>query len=208
MATWTSFYIQYDDLTAIEQELKELSGIQDAFSGTFPNDLHEYYLANENTNPTYLVVGKTQEGWVTVVHNSFSKLSEWSTLLSQKFETKVIVTGAQSVSSYYYFALYENGLKLRELEFCYSDDFKSVNFGNRLWFEGEEPGTKEEFDGEIEYFFGFEDIDNYCKQLGLTIQLSYSEFTWLTLKKEAKQKTVKDVISELGTNKPWWKFWQ
>ena len=132
MATWTSFYIQHDDLITIEQELKELSGIQEGSSGEFPRALDDYYLANENTNPTYLVAGKTQQDWVTVVHNSFSKLSEWGSFLSKKFQTKVIVTGAQSVSSYYYFALYENGSKLRELEFCYSDDFEPVNFGTRL----------------------------------------------------------------------------
>lgn len=208
MATWTSFYIKSDDLTAVEQELKGLSGVQDGLSGLFPNDMHDYYLSNENSNPTYLVIGKTQDDWITVVHNSFSKLSKWATLLSKKFQTKVIVTGAQSVSSYYYFAFYENGLKLRELEFCYSDDFEPVNFGSRLWFEDEEPGTKQEFDGEIEYFFDFEDIDNYCKQFGLIIQLSYSEFTWLTLKRETKQQTIKDIISAIGANKPWWKFWQ
>ena len=38
MATWTSFYIQYDDLTAIEQELKELQSEKADLDGLLQSD--------------------------------------------------------------------------------------------------------------------------------------------------------------------------
>lgn len=207
MATWTSFYINTDNSGIVTQKLRTLADIPVALSSSFPADIHKYYLSNENAFPTYLAIGGTQPGWTTVVHNSFNKLGDWALILSKELETKVIVTGAQSVSSYYYFALYENGKKLRELEFCYSDDFEPVNFGTRLWFEDEQPGTKDEYEGVVEYYFGFEDIENYCNQFGLTIQVNYSDYQWTVLKKETNQQTVEDVVREILNKKPWWKFW-
>lgn len=208
MATWNTFYVNTNDQAAVVRYLQNLAGISDSVSVAFPSDIQDYYLANEHAFPTYLVVGSTQSDWVTIVHNSFNKLPEWVLALSNDMGTKVIVTGAQSVSSYYYFAFYENGKMKRELEFCYSDDSDPLISGDPLWFEGEEPGTKtEEEDGEVEYFFDFDDIENYCKQFGLTIQVTYSDYSWIVLKKETTQKTIKDVIASLAVRKPWWKFW-
>lgn len=196
MATWTSFYVQTADEQSLINALKSLSDIQQTTVAKFPHDLHDSFLI-EKAPPNYLVVATTQPGWVTIVHNSASHLTDWCLQLSQQFNTQVIVTAAQSVSDYYYFALYEFGEKKRELEYCYSEDFEPVNVGTPFPFEQT---------GEDEEFFDFDSIDQYSQQLGLLIQRDYREYDWTILHKKTAIKTVRDSVAKL--TKPWWKFWR
>jgi len=127
----------------------------------------------------------------------------------QKLNTKLIVTGAQTVSDCYYFSLFESGNKRREIEVCYSADFEPINFGNKFSFENETPGSKEEHDEEVEYIFDYDEIEKYCHQFGLKIQSVFTEKEYTILKSEEKQKTVNDFVINLieKKSKPWWKFW-
>ncbi len=204
MATWASFYIKTTEKDKAVEKLKSLSGITQSDERSFPNDHYNSFILDE-AYPNYLVVGMTQPEWVTIVYNSSSKLVDWCTNLSKEFSTLVVVTLAQSVSDYYYFACYDKGQKLRELEFCYSDDFEEVNFGKRFDFENEQPGQKTEFDGEVEYCFDFDSIEEYCKHFSLIVQNDYDKTTWAILKGPGKGKTVKEHV--MNYKKPWWKFW-
>ncbi|MEO6254455.1 MAG: hypothetical protein ABIO79_14175 [Ferruginibacter sp.] len=200
MSTWTTFYVQTNDSEPVTQQLKELAGINHVEKGAFPgDDLYACYLVDENAMPDYLVIGKTQAGWVTVNHNSFNRLVDWGMVLSKKLNTKVILTMAQSVSDVYYFCLFDKGLKLREIEVCYSDDFTPINYGQKFDFEGEQPGSKQDYDGETEYYFGFEEIEQYCSHFGLTIQYEPGGSNW-TILKNARDQPARSA-------KPWWKFW-
>jgi hypothetical protein len=105
--------------------------------------------------------------------------------------------------------LYDRGEKIREIEVCYSDDFKPKNIGERFEFENEQPGKKEDYEGEVEYYFGFEEIEEYCKQFGLEIQTDFNKVSWSILMSGIKQKTINDFITSeiVKTKKPCWKFW-
>lgn len=202
MASWTSFYVQTADQHSLVDQLKSLSHIQHSTVGEFPSNLSDRFVS-EHAPPNYLVIATTQPGWVTIVHNGAAHLEEWGIDLSRTFNTQVIFTAAQSVSSYYYFALYEFGEKKRELEFCYSDDSEPVIVGTPLPFEGEVPGEKEEYDGEVTYVFDFDSIERYCQHFGLVIQRDYREYEWTILRK--KSSTSASIAKT--SSKPWWKFW-
>lgn len=181
MSTWTNFYIKTDNKNIVVEQLKTLTGIAEAKDGDYPADLYDSYLLDETSKPTYLAIGKTDPNWITVSHNSFNNLAEWGHLISKNLDTKVIVTIAQSVSDAYYFSLFDRGQKIREIEVCYSANFKPKNFGQRFEFENEQPGKKEEYDGEIEYYFGFEEIEDYCKHFELEIQTDFDKIPWTIL---------------------------
>ncbi|WP_276485374.1 hypothetical protein [Paraflavitalea pollutisoli] len=202
MATWTSFYVQTANQQSLVEELKSLSHIQQLTVGEFPSNLQDRFVS-ENAPPNYLAIATTQPGWITVVHNGVAQLEEWGIHLSREFNTQVIFTAAQSVSSYYYFALYEFGEKKRELEFCYSDDSEPVIVGAPLPFEGEAPGERDEYDGEVTYVFDFDSIERYCQQLGLIIQRDYREYEWTILRKKGNATQT----PSKNPTKPWWKFW-
>jgi hypothetical protein len=209
MASWTVFYVNEADEEKVVDALSELSGISKSAKGSNPKDLHEHRLYDGDT-PSYLVVGKTQNDWTTVRHNSLDELKEWGILISQKFSTKVIVTLAQSASSYYYFSLYENGEKIREIAACYSEDSELLDVGNRFPFEGEKPGEKKDWDDEPTYYFGFESIETYCRHFGLEIQSDYEKYRWTILKGETKNSPTNEIVNRLllaNKKKPWWRFW-
>jgi len=197
MATWIGLYIQSSELDSIIGELLKLSNSERIDSSKFPNDLGKAIVTD--SKPSYLVVGQTQDDWITVRHNSFDKLKDWGELLSTKFQTKVLVTIAQSVSSGYYFALYSNGSQLREIEACYSEDFETINKGLPFDFENEEPGEQIERNGNVSYYFDFDSIEEYCEHLGLVLQMDYEQFAWTILKQK--------VVTKEIVKKPKWKFW-
>src|SRR5690349_2334702 len=104
MATWTAFYVMTENKDSVVEQLKNLTGIITTVNGKFPSDLSDKYFLKEGTSPNYLAIGITRSGWVTIDHNSFNRLTEWSKTISANLNTTVIVTMAQSVSSVYYFS--------------------------------------------------------------------------------------------------------
>ena len=206
MSTWTEFYIQNTEKNKVVEKLKSLTSIQASTVGIFPKDFHSSYLLDENPIPDYLIIGNTQPDWIRVIHNSLKKINNWGEVLSRAFETKVIMTMAQSVSDGYYFALYDNGNLVREIEICYGDGTEMVNYGTKFDFEGPEPGKKLKY--EDEYIFDFDSIEEYCRQFGLIIQLDENSVTWTILKGNSRRKRVTDFLQELTEpKKPWWKIW-
>lgn len=157
--------------------------------------------------PNYISVGRTQDDWTTVVHNGSDSLEDWGIILSDLLSCKLIVTAAQSVSSYYYFALYDKGKKIREIEFCYSDDSEGINFGEKLAFEFYKPGKRRERDGKESFLFDFEAIEEYCDYFGLNIQTDYLAIKWTILKVENIRNKVAEFTQAFLTKKPWWRFW-
>jgi hypothetical protein len=198
MATWTALYINHSDLDKVTLQIKDFAGIIDIEKGSYPADFYNSYLL-KITIPNYLAVGQTQNDWITVRFNSFSKLEDWGVSISKSFSCRVIVTMAQSVTNSYYFALYDKGHKLREIEVG-EDEQKNIDFGKNFDFE---------YDNEVYDSFDFEGIENYCKNFGLTIQSDYDNIEWTILKGEQNQPKISDYIKSLSQQqrKPWWKFW-
>ena len=208
MATWTTFYINTDAVKLLVQKLSDLTdNLHVAYDTDFPSDMGDYQMLDTHLAPNYIAVGQTEPDWTTIVHNSFNKMEDWGTLLSKQFSCKLIVTMAQSVSSYYYFALYDHGEKIREIQACYSDDTEEINFGKKFDFENEKPGQKHVWEEEESYLFDFDAIEEYCKHFNLTIQIDYSNIKWTVLKGQNIRKEVSEYIQKLLVRKPWWKFW-
>lgn len=208
MATWTAFYINTNELNSVVGKLTELTDNLEVIHGTeFPTDMGNYQLLDAELAPNYIAIGQTNKDWTSIVHNSFDKMKDWAKLMSSQFSCKVIVTIAQSVSSYYYFALYDKGEKLREIEACYSDDTEEINFGDKFEFENEKPGQKHVWDGEVSYLFDFDALEEYCSHFGLTLQTDYHETKWTLLKGKYRKKEISEYVQKHLVKKPWWKLW-
>ena len=198
MAAWTALYINHSDIDKVNLQINDFAGIIDIEKGSYPTDFHDSYLL-KTTIPNYLAVGQTQNDWITVRFNSFSKLEDWGVSISNILSCKVIITMTQSVTNSYYFALYDKGHKLREIEVG-EDEQKNIDFGKHFDFEN---------DNEVYNSFDFEGIENYCKKFGLTIQTDYDNIEWTILKGEQNQPKISDYKKSLSRQqkKPWWKFW-
>lgn len=204
MGTWICFYVKASNKSELVGTLQSVSGAIDVTEeqpGNLANDL----LPSTNSAPDRFILSQTQPEWITVFHNSFDKLEELALGISEDLNTSVIVTIAQSVSDYYYFGLYSNGYKRREIEVCYNDDSQPMNLGERLPFEEEEPGKKVEHDGEVSYLFGFDSLEKYGEHFGLRMSVDVEQFTW-TVVEHPKYKLVAKLAVQ--RSKPWWKFWQ
>ena len=209
MGTWTAIYIETADLEKTISVVEEIANSKEKTEGSFPNDLQRNYLFGSSSTPNYLVVGKTQDDWVTIRHNSLGKLENWGKWLSEKLDSQVIITLADNTSDGYYFALYKGGIIKREIETCYSEDFDMVNKGIPFEFENEKPGERHDWNGVVSYIFDFDSIVRYCKYFGLTIQTDYQNVTWTILKGGQEQTKIKEIVNKFieTPRKPWWKFW-
>lgn len=203
MSSWTAFYINTTHTEAVVEKLKSLSGIEKITQGEYPKDLYNNYLFGHE-KPDFMAIGKTQLDWTTVWYNNFSRLVDWATEFSQTLNCRVIVILAQNTSDAYYFALYEGGKKLREIEVCYSEDMEPVNWGEKFSFEADEVGILTNHG----YLFDFDALEEYSIHFGLKLQTDYDQVSWYTMKGEGKRFTVNDYINKhLKPKKPWWQFW-
>lgn len=209
MATWTRFYIHSSDVKSVTTILERLCEAESFLVKDFPENFHDSFLSDEHTNPNYLVFSEIQNGWITVLYNSFSKLRTWASEISDELKCIVIVSLVQTVSEYYYFSQYENGIKRREIEVCHEDGTETINYGEKYEFEGDKIGEPYEDDGEIEYFFSFESLEKYCQYFGLNPQEEWIEVHWTVLKGVQDKKTMNEFVKEFmeKNQKPWWKFW-
>lgn len=210
MATWTRFYVNSSISEKVTNILKDLSGIAESSNGSTPEDFHGSFLMDEKANPNYIVFSEIQQKWITVLYNSGSKVENWAQQISQELNCNVIVTIGQNTADYYYFSQFYNGDKKREIEVCYGDDIETVNFGVPYDFEEEEPGERQEYDGEVSYLFDIDSLERYSQHFGLEIQSDWDSETWTILKGNQNQKTTKDFVDQHfnSDKKPWWKFWQ
>lgn len=200
MSSWKSFHIKTKELQKVVPILKSLTGIKLVTEGKFPKDYYNSFLLDE-IYPNYLIVGIVSANWVTVHYNSSHKLEGWCMAISGELQTEVILILAQNTSDYYYFAYYNDGQKLRELEYCYSTDFDEVNFGDRFSFENNDSGTVK----NENYVFDFDRIFEYCQHFGLTLEDEAAETTWSILEGKARGQTLENYARNF--QKPWWKFW-
>ena len=208
MATWTNFYINTDSAKSVVEKIAELTdNLVITHDADFPSDMGDYQMMNSDLAPNYIAIGNTQKNWITVEHNSSDKMEDWGILLSKHFSCKLIVILAQSVSSYYYFALYDKGEKLREIQACYSDDTEEIDLGKKFDFEDDKPGQKHVWDGEESYLFDFDAIEEYCTHFDLTIQTDYINVKWTVLKGQNLRREVFEYVQKYLVKKPWWKFW-
>jgi hypothetical protein len=209
MATWTRFYINASEIQKVEEFLMDISRIKKSTKGNIPDDLHDSFILDDHSKPNYLVFGQVQKEWITVLYNSANKLTDWAEKISKNLNCTVIVTIAQNTVDYYYFAQYKNGTKAREIEVCYGDNIDPINYGTPYKFEADEPGEREEYEGEVSYLFDFDSLEKYAQHFGLELQHNWDNIQWTILKGEQKQETLKNLIQVHSSQnkKPWWKIW-
>lgn len=202
MATWTSFYVKTNDISrltdCLQLALPRLTESVPGQSGKIANEIQP----TTNGEPDRILVSQTSLEWATVFHNSYDKLEDLCLGISDDMQTSVVVTVAQTVSSYYYFAYYLQGSLKREIEVCYSDDTEILNTGEKLPFEtGSIIKEPEDLDEDI---FDADSLERYCKGFGFAMFNDPLMFRWTLLQAPAYNRVVKT----LTINKtPWWKFW-
>ncbi|MGB4774145.1 MAG: hypothetical protein WBP45_03150 [Daejeonella sp.] len=182
MATWAALYIKTSD----EQEILNFLSIKSYKRVPFPIDFYSSFLLKK-ASPNYILIGKTQPEWITIILNSYDKLEIFCKRISKEINSQCIIVFAQTVSDYYYFALYDKGVKIREIENNYDDETDSINFGEKLQFEKQE---------EDELLIDFESIMKYSRHLGVMIPIDLNAYNWIILKGSKYLQKI-----------PWWKFW-
>ena len=146
------------------------------------------------------MVGREKSG----VQHALKNLEGWDKELSKDLQTEVIIASAQSNAGFYHFSLYRKGEMTREIEYCYGADYETINIGERFDFEDEQPGKKVEYNGEVDFIFDFDSIEEYSKHFGLVVPPDHDNIQdWEILKLRARQKTLGDFRLE---TKLWWKF--
>ncbi|MFT5619087.1 MAG: hypothetical protein ACI85I_002326 [Arenicella sp.] len=163
MANWTRFYIHSSDVKSLTTILERLCEAEPFVIEDFPENFHDSFLADNDTTPNYLVFAEIQNGWITVLYNSFCKLEKWASEISNELKCVVIISVVQTVSEYYYFSQYANGTKMREIEVCHEDGTETINYGEKYDFEADEIGESYEEDGEVEYIFSFDSLGTEIK---------------------------------------------
>lgn len=177
MSSWIRLYINTkntelkDSIALIE----ELSGLKKSNNTTSAIDF--FSVPIKEGNPNYFAIGQANSNWLAVFFNSSYKMQEFCEEYSKRFGFRMILTFAQSVSDYYYLAVYEKGLKIRELEYCYSDDKATpIDFGDKFEYE-----FNEDNEWKYEYLFNFKSMIDFCLNNGIEMRSDDSKIDWVIL---------------------------
>ncbi len=212
MATFTAIHVRNADLESLVKSVMRLAAIKDRRFGAYPEDYCSSFLSDEHAVPNYLLIRESEDGWITIRHNSFRKMESWAKTWSRDYVCEVLVTTAQTTADSYYFAYYEDGKQLRLIDTCYSTDCEMVNRGEPFDFEGPEPGQVHVWDDEECYLFDLDSIDHYCKRFGLTLQFDPTDHDWIILKGAQDCPTIHQLVQlrlkQGSKRRPWWKFWK
>jgi hypothetical protein len=118
--------------------------------------------------PTVLSVKQVTPEVTEIHYNSFDELTEMAAFLSKRKSVKVVVNIYQSVSSASHWAFYDGGTQIRAIEA--GESVAKLQFGERLPFEGPEPGTPCEDDPTL-YFFDSSEQDWYNREVGVPVEV-------------------------------------
>lgn len=190
MATYTAFSLQSTDIDRIQEVCSAWLAAThparavSANTGKFPSSAFAKVLGDKP--PTMLVLGQTHPDWVTVHYNSFFKVEEPVAQLSSQLGCLGVVVIAQTVSDYYFISVYRNGESIRVLEVEEGSGWLAQE-GTPLPFEQEPLGEDISEPGEKPYyFFGAQEADAYCRNLGFSIFDEEYEPEWVILRAKRK----------------------
>lgn len=193
MSKYTALHIEYTDVNFLEEKLtnwlKEIHRTQyiSIKRGEFPFQLYDVVFGSKP--PTKLVLGITQPNWLTIHYNSFYDMSSLATNLSRELNCMVVNIMAQSVSESYFIGIHQKGECIRKLDWAGDEGQWIIQEGIPLSFENNPLGHNiAESDEKPFYFFGREDVVEYCRHLGLHLwdedeEIDESEWTILQISK-------------------------
>ncbi|MFD1019659.1 hypothetical protein [Thalassobacillus hwangdonensis] len=129
----------------------------------------------EHESPKLFAVRKLQDGWTTVLHDSYEKLEEFNQKLSTYFDGLVVHTLGQSTVDTYYLSVHQRGELTREL-YCGEDTLGVEERGNPLPFESELLFDEVGDSIFIDYIY----LEEFCEQLGIRhlIEAEAIDGTW------------------------------
>lgn len=204
MATFLSLHIKSDKQGHILKILQNLSDADEMIYDSYPKELDDNIVLNENEYPSYLAISNSENGWTHVHINSFKKLYDWCERISNELNTSCIQVMGQTVTDAYYFLMYENGVFRREIDIYHGDLDNIIDKGEKFAFEKDSLiGSGEDF----ENVFDRDMLEFYCKELGFNLVDNNSNSLYFIMKKIKAGKTINDFINSYTRSKPWWKFW-
>jgi hypothetical protein len=171
MGSFLSFHIKTNDKENLIFLLKELAGgVKEISQTSFPEYLYDDESSFSASEPGMLAITEKNNGWISVYHNTFAKLSHWGEFLSKTFNTVFIQITGQENSDYYYFSLYDKGELQREIETNSMDCEIIIDSGKKFSFEKQPLMI---FD-DPEHSFDMDTLESYCSHFGLDITLDIS----------------------------------
>ena len=185
--------------------MQELSSVDEMTSGIYPKELDHNILLSDKTDPTFIAIGNTQNGWTSVQLNSFKKLHNWAQKISKELNTTFIHIIGQTASDVYYFLVYERGLLRREIEIYYGDLDNTTDKGEKFSFE--KPSLIPASDEDYENIFDRDTLEQYCKAFGFDLFYQDEYDSYYILRKKVLGKTIREYAASYNKPKPWWRFW-
>lgn len=178
------FHVHSNQRDLLLELLQSYSGLQPVLTKERTDDLLDNILADTNADPDYYVVNQSSSDWQSVECNSFKRLHQLGSLLSEKMRTLFIQTLYCSAGEYAYFLVYDQGKMIREIEGT-GLPVPRINRGNVLPFEtretdGERTNKIRQFDLDI--------IADYCLKMGIDISnLTNEEYSVVLERKQPRE---------------------
>lgn len=187
------FHVNSDQKDLLVALLQSYSGIPAVRTNERTDDLLDNILADTNADPDYYVVNQSSLHWQSVECNSFKKLYDLGSMISEKMQTLFIQTLYCSACRYAYFLVYDRGNLIREIEGTESGPEPRINRGMMLPFETNEANDPRadmirEFDLDI--------IADYCLQIGVDISNLCNEEYSVVLKSKQQREVLYHVERE------------
>jgi hypothetical protein len=203
MATFISLHIKSDNRAHVAKLIQELSDVNHMTYGSYPTELDENILLDENANPNFIAIGDVENGWISVQLNSFKKLHDWTQKISKELNTSVVQVIGQTASDAYYFLMYDKGTLRREIEIYYGELDNIIDKGEKFAFE--KSSLVPLNDDDYENLFNRDTLEQYCKELGFDLFNDVQPEFYYILKNKKLHKTLSEILA--SKKKPWWKFW-
>ncbi len=191
MSTYTAIHVHSTDITGVQQIChawlaeSHPAATLTVTQGAFP--LKDFARIFDDGWPSLLVLGLTEPDWLTLHCNSFNEMEALAQRLSRQLACRVVVVLAQTVSDSYYISVDNGGERVRTLEFSAGNGWL-VQEGTPLPFEPHPLGENIAEAGEEPlYFFGVQDVEAYCQELGFSPWGAEYEPAWVIMRARKKR---------------------
>jgi hypothetical protein len=191
MSTYTAIHIHSKEITRAQQICRAWltesypAATTTVTQGAFPRKAFAGIF--DASRPSLLVLGLTQPDWITIHYDSFNNMEALAQRLSRELACRAVVVLAQTVSDSYYISVDDGGERVRTLEFS-ADEGWLVQEGTPLPFEPRPLGKNIAEAGEEPlYFFGAEEIEAYCQELGFSLWGVEYEPAWVVMQARKKR---------------------
>ncbi len=213
MSTWCALHINSENSQEVIAEASRWlastndSQVESHQAETVDEIYGDKFLISEQV-PSMVGIGSWSRGWTSLHFNSFNRMSDFASAISEHLKADVLTVMMQSVSEAYFIEVFRNGEHLRTLSYSGDQGQWDEQEGDPLPFEKNPLGHNISEKGEDPFFvFGREDTEEYCKNLGLDLRAEYGMSVWQILEVRSSSASHQSSIAQNHEAKPWWKFW-